>query len=145
MPKRLLRDARLSLEEEVLPRTNDYMGRQHSQFLQAAEMRARQRAEALLEEREREIQEARDSILRELTEVRDELHELAEEGKQGRISSPGYMERLDSLRMRQREADEHLSEVEQAVEQIETVEDDPIGWADDLASRYPRLREEFPW
>jgi chromosome segregation ATPase len=145
MARRLLRDARRSLEEEVLPRSNDYWNRQYSQFLQAAETRARQRADADLEEREQEVRQARDSILRELTEVRDELHELADEGKQGRISSANYLERLDHLRMRQRQAEEHLHELDQAIDQIATVEDDPIGWADDLASHYPRLREDFPW
>jgi chromosome segregation ATPase len=145
MPRRLLRDARRSLEEEVLPSANDYRGRQHTQVLQAAETRARQRAEAFLEEHEHDVREARDSALRELTEVRDELHELASEGKEGRISAGEYLDRLDHLRIRQRDAEASLSEVEQAIEHISAVEDDPIAWADDLASRFPRLKEDFPW
>ena len=120
MPRRLLRDAKRSLEEDVLPKADDYTARQHTRFLKEAEARARQRAQEFLEEREHEAREARDSVLRELTEVRDELHELVEEGKQGRISSAEYLDRLERLRMQQRGAEEELGEVEQAIEKIAT-------------------------
>ncbi len=145
MPRRLLRDARRALEEDVAPTTSDYWTREHTRHVEEAEARARQRAIAFLEEREREVREVRATVLRELTEVRDQLHDLASEGSLGRLSPVMYSERLDALRARQRKAEQRLAKAEESVERISALEADPIAWADDLASRFPHLKEDFPW
>jgi hypothetical protein len=114
----------------------------HAQMLEEAEANARGMATERIASLEQEIKTKRDAALRELTEVRDAYESLA---RNERLSAPDYSKELYTLRERQQAAEAQLARAEELLGTVEEIEQDPLGWFDDLATRQPRLLPEFPW
>jgi hypothetical protein len=143
--RRTIAVARRTLEEDIAPDLNDGRLRQAQEVLAQAEAHARETAGAYLDRHEAELQEVRQSALRELTEVGDAFDALVAEGAEGRIYAKAYAERLDALRQRHAQADDALAKVAEQVERFEGIEDDPVGFYDELASRLEHMKVDFPW
>jgi hypothetical protein len=143
--RRTIADARRTLEEDIAPGLNDGRLRQAQEVLAQAEAQARETARGYLDRQEAEVQEVRQTALRDLTEVRDAFDSLVAEGAEGRISAREYAERLDALGQRHARADDALAKAAEQVERFEGVEDDPVGFYDELASRFEHMKVDFPW
>jgi hypothetical protein len=143
MPPRTIASARAALDD-MLPHLSDYQVAEARKVLAQLEREARNQATAYVTDREREVREARDSALRELTAVRDAMDELAAEGSTGRVSAQEYAQRLNGLAGRQFKAEDLLTKAEAKVELVEQIETDPIGWFDDLTAR-THTWQDVPW
>jgi hypothetical protein len=143
--RRTIADARQVLEEDLAPTLNDGRLRQAREVLAQAEAQAREAAGAHLDRHEAELREVRQEALRELTEVRDAFDALVAEGAEGRISAKEYADRLDVLGQRRAQADDALAKAAEQVERFQGIEDDPIGFYDELASRFEHMKVDFPW
>jgi hypothetical protein len=143
--RRTLADARRSMEQELIPGSSDYVSGQAKAFLEEQERKATKAADSYISERERELVEVRNTALRELAEVRDQLEDLASEGRTGRIPAEHYTSLLHDLRERQAQAEAQLAKGQEQVEAIEQIEEDPIAWFDSLTQRQPHMRMDFPW
>jgi hypothetical protein len=145
VPRRSVLEARQIFEQDVLPNVSDYQATEGRRRLEQIESDARAQADSYAAEREAEIREARDAVLRELTAVRDDLEILTAEGRSGRLPASEYSTELYALRNRQQAAEARLGQAEEKLRQVEEVERDPLAWADSLMQRHPRLRPEVPW
>jgi hypothetical protein len=143
--QRTVAEARRVLEQDVIPRVNDHWANEWRQVLAKAEDEARTVADRFVADREEEVLAARDAALRELTACRDAYDDLTKQGAQGRVSAREYAAALGDLRRRQTAADAAIAQAVEQVEQIEDIEDNPIAFFDQLVTRTPRLKPEFPW
>lgn len=145
MTRRTLGDARRTLEEDMLPGLSDYWGVQLKAQLTAAEARAKQHADSFVSDRQTEVLATRDAVLRELTDVRDGYDDLANQAAMGRITATDYSARLRTLRQRQAGAEDALGRAEESVEVVAAIEEDPLGWYDDVSRRMPSMLTDFAW
>jgi chromosome segregation ATPase len=145
MPKRTLGDARRVLEEDVIPRVSDHWAAEYRRVLGSGEADAKQRASRYVDDLAKEIDKLRDEALRDLSSCRDELEDLAREGKTGRLAADVFTDELHKLHRRQDQAEAMLTEAEKKLEQVESIEGAPLDWYDGLARRIPSMLKEFPW
>jgi DNA repair exonuclease SbcCD ATPase subunit len=145
--RRTIADAQRSLTEDHAPRLTDYNLQRARQLIEAAQRDARDYASRRIDTIEEEVQETYDEAARALTEARDGFEDLERESRSGRISADDYARRLAELREQQVEAEAALSRAEEIVGEVESIEEDPIRWYDEEATRFPnaRLLKDFPW
>src|SRR5262245_4480837 len=95
--RRSLQDARRALEEDLAPTLTDRQLREAQAFMSEAEASARTEAQGHIAAEEREGHNARNQALRALTQVRDRMEELIEEGRSGRVTSEEMTTQLREL------------------------------------------------
>jgi hypothetical protein len=144
--KSTIAEARVRLEEEVVPRASDYVTNQFRAQLTEAEQQARAVAGEEITRAEQEVAGVRDAALHELADVRDEYEQLASQGSAGRIQAAEYSKRLRDLRRRQQLAERGLEQAEAVVQRAETIEEDPVAYYDGLSQRFPdSMMRNWSW
>ena len=143
--KRTIADARRALEEDVVPSASDHVAAKARSELAANEQKAKQHADSYIAEREAEILTMRDAALRALTEARDELDALTAQGKEARIGTAQYTQRLRELSQRRKGAEDALGQCGELTDGLDEIEQDPIAWFDALTARMPRLVMDWSW
>lgn len=142
MPRRTLRQARRAFED-MTAGLNPAMYQQSKAEIDKASGAAVAMATQHADRRVNDVLGSRQEMLTELCRLRDELTSLVAQGEQGLLPAREYNERLARLQRELRATDRHASEVDQATEFVETIEQDPEAWADSLAERYPHMMPEF--
>ena len=143
--KRTIADARRALEQDVIPSASDHVAAKARAELAANEAKARKHADGYITEREAEILTMRDTVLRALTEARDELDALTAQGRDARIGTAEYTQRLRELSQRRERAEDALSQCEELTDRLGEIERDPCAWFDALTQRMPRLVMDWSW
>jgi hypothetical protein len=143
--RRTIQEARRVFEAAVLPTAPDWQAREGRRILEQAEAEARAEADKRIASLEQEAREARDRALRSLAEIRDGYEALTAEGGNGRIDTQNYNVRLRDLRQQQWNAEDLLDRADGLVEDIEEIEGDPVAYVDNLTTRFPDLRKDWPW
>ena len=100
-------------------------------------------AEQLMTERVNEIATVRDEALAELCAVRDAYADLVKQANLGRMTAAAYEKALNDLRSRQRAGERHMARIDEALAFVESVEADPLAYADSLYSKYPLTQPTF--
>lgn len=144
MSRRTVAEARTVLEQ-TKPHLSEYWVTRYTSVIERKEQQAREHAEGSVAQRADEALRLRDEALRELTEVRDGLDDLAKEGKAGRTPSRDYLSRMEELKQRQVTAEGQLDRADAIAQDVERIEADPLAWFSELQERSPRLKQEFPW
>ncbi len=100
-------------------------------------------AEQMMSERVNEIAEVRDEALAELCAVRDGYADLVKQAELGRMTAAEYAKALNDLRGRQRAGERHMARIDEALAFVESVEADPLAYADLLYAKYPLTQPTF--
>lgn len=144
MPRRTVREAERWLQEQA-PRLNPEHYRQLSVEVEDAKARAETFAAGLIEDRiALDVEPVRQELERELCQIRDDYAQLKKEGARGLLTAKEYQDRWQGLEVRQRAAARQVDRVEKAAEAISQIEEDPVGYADEVATRtMPTLMSDF--
>jgi hypothetical protein len=140
MPRRRLAEARLALEE-TRPRLNPYYDEEFKRILESAEDRAKDFAADHVQSQADAIDDAIKATERELAEVRDGYEELERDSIE--LIPREYTERLNDLRAKETQATNDLRLLQNRIDTLSEVEEDPIAFFDRVTP--PIARETFPW
>lgn len=141
MPQRTIASAADALDS--LPGLTEAERRDFKAELSAATNNATAIAEQMMTERVNEIATVREEALAELCAVRDGYADLVKQASLGRITASEYERALNELRGRQRAGERHMARIDQALAFVESVEADPLAYADSLYSKYPLTQPTF--
>ena len=141
MPKRTLREARLALEMDILPRANDSTARGFTEALEAAENHAKDFAADHVASQADAIDEAIKATERDLSEVRDGCETLERDSIE--LTPREYTTRMNDLRAKETQANNDLELLQNRIDTLSAVESDPIAFFDRVTP--PIARTEFPW
>jgi uncharacterized coiled-coil DUF342 family protein len=141
MPQRTIASATEALDG--LPGLTEAERREFNAELTRATAKAQHIAEQMATERVNEVAEVREEALAELCSVRDGYADLIKQADLGRITAAEYEKALNELRGRQRAGERHLTRIDEALAFVESVEADPLAYADSLYSKYPLTQPTF--
>lgn len=141
MPQRTIASATEALDG--LAGLSEAERREFTAELSTATHEASAVAEQMMTERVNEIAEVREEALAELCAVRDGYADLVKQANLGRITAAQYEKALNELRGRQRAGERHMVRIDQALAFVESVEADPLAYADSVYSKYPLTQPTF--
>lgn len=143
MPRRTVRDAERWLQE-MAPTLNPEHYRQLSVEVETAKARAGEFAAGIVEDRiALDVEPVRRELEQELCQIRDDYAQLKKEGTRGLLTAKEYQARSNELEVRQRAAARQVDRVEKAAEAVSRIEEDPVAYADEVATRTPNLMSDF--
>jgi len=140
--KRTIQSAERELEA-IAPGLNPVAFRQVQSEVDAAKTEATRFATAVAGDLASTVDVAREDTLMDLCEVRDALAALKKEGESGRLTARAYAAKLDVLRSRQRTAENTISRLAESAENLATIEEDPVAYADHFYDGTPLLKPDF--
>lgn len=136
MARRSLADARQWLDDRA-KHLNPEAYRQYDQEIQAAETKAKQRAEVrLAQDHDRYARKAR-KVSEEMCNVRDRARELADKINTGRISAADAATELDKLRSDARRHRTASTALVRHADVMDVIEADPVAHSERVAQSMP--------
>lgn len=127
----------------LAPSLNDYWhGQLHSE-IERASAAAVVLANGHADGRFTEAMEVGRAAVESLCDVRDKLRAIASAGESGQLTATEFRAQLLDLARIQTSASSRLAEFEHLAEVVESVEDDPEAFADDLYARFPNVAPEL--
>lgn len=90
-----------------------------------------------------EVDERRENVLHELCDVRDSYAQLIKDGKGGKLTAAEFAERLNQLEGRQASAANAVRICSETTASVTAIEEDPLAYANDVATRNVGARYNF--
>ncbi|MBW3588087.1 MAG: hypothetical protein KY429_01540 [Actinobacteria bacterium] len=136
-------DAQSELENLARSGANEVQVRDWTNEIEAARATAQVKASEFVGARYEEFASAHAEVLRDATQIRDELESLAIAGEKGDASLVEFRSQYDDLQRELRQTERRIEDLERVLEKVESIESDPVGWMDDLYRRYPSIGPQF--
>lgn len=140
--KSTLREARARLSG-LAPGLNPEMYARLNSEVEEAAKAARSRAEKFYSDQLGKVDTTRHELLVEACEVRDAYEALRDEAELGRLSAGEYGGRLNALNARRDRVESRIADVDQELDRLEAIEDDPEAWTDEQYRKYPTTAPTF--
>ncbi len=140
--QRTIAEARQHLTD-LAPQLNPDVWAQMDGEIKEAEQAATAKAHTFISERFNEASAIGNETVTELCNVRDRANALVAAAKAGRLSAAEANDQLNALRSEYRRLEGDAGELARSAELIESIEGDPVGWADNAHARFPLIRPTF--
>jgi len=128
---------------EMSPQLNPEVWAQLDGEVKQAERAATAKAHTFVAERFTEASLTGNEAVAAICDVRDRANALVAAAKAGHMSAAEANEQLNDLRAEYRRLERDATNVSRTADLVEAIEDDPIGWADNLHARFPATQPHF--
>ncbi len=146
MPRRTIQEAEVALTRlGATPGLAPGTYQQAQQELERQREQAREQAGKFLDTHVEGLERDRKKALDDLLQVRERRGQLADALRSGQLSPSDYRHEQGDLEGRRKRAENVLTRIERAAEEIEGYESDLDSYAGQLMQRHPHLRPTFDY